>query len=76
MNRNIFGWSYPPGVSERDIDEHFGSDDPEEECTHPDTYTVFDPAVQDDDGEWTQYYATYCKVCGECVDSGIVSVAH
>ena len=27
---SIFGWSYPPGVSGRDIDEHFGGD----ECEH------------------------------------------
>ena len=28
MTRNIFGWSLPPGVSQRMIDEAYGGGDP------------------------------------------------
>ena len=28
----LFGWDLPPGVSQRDIDEHFGDDGPSGEC--------------------------------------------
>lgn len=33
MTRNLFGWSYPPGVTQRDIDAATGADarDPTEE---------------------------------------------
>lgn len=30
--RHVFGWDLPPGVSQRDIDRHFGDDEKTEQC--------------------------------------------
>jgi hypothetical protein len=41
MSRNIFGWDLPPGVTQRQIDEQCGGDDPPcQETPKVDDYDV------------------------------------
>jgi hypothetical protein len=32
MNRNVFGWDYPPGVTQRMIDDAYGREEPCDVC--------------------------------------------
>jgi hypothetical protein len=44
-----FGWSLPPGVSQRDIDEAYGVEIPEPTCEHPECWAAYN----DEDGDGT-----------------------
>lgn len=54
MNR--FGWDYPPGVTGRDIDKHFGDNRDED--------TDFEECP-DCGHEWDSYNFNSCPYCAE-----------
>lgn len=51
MSRHLFGWDLPPGVSQRDIDEAYGVEEPEEDIEAQERKAMTEPSISAEDYE-------------------------
>lgn len=63
MSRHLFGWDLPPGVSQRDIDEAYGVEEPED-IEEQERKAMTEPSISAEDYEdlHAQLYAERTNV--------------
>jgi len=64
----LFGWSLPPGVTDRMIDEAAEGDEEERPSPDPDPEdedTDYDPELEDDEDDDEDYLLGKCDDCSE-----------